>query len=138
MSGHARLQLKTSILLALMVVLGPLGDVFLGKGMRQIGNAPGWQPAQLTHFFLRAFESPLVWAGIGALLAFFVVYLCVLSYADYSFVQPASSFAYVIIALLGYFVLGEAVSTTRWFGVLVISLGVFLVGRTPPRTTEQL
>ena len=41
MSGHARLQLKTSILLALMVVLGPLGDVFLGKGMRQIGNAPG-------------------------------------------------------------------------------------------------
>jgi drug/metabolite transporter (DMT)-like permease len=137
MSGHARLHLKTAILLALMVVLGPLGDVCLGKGMRQIGTAPGLAPAQLAHFFVRAFESPLVWAGIAALLAFFVVYLLVLSYADYSFVQPASSFAYVIIALLGYFVLGEAVSAVRWFGVVVISLGVFLVGRTPPRTTEQ-
>ncbi|HXW17583.1 MAG TPA: EamA family transporter [Candidatus Acidoferrales bacterium] len=137
MSGHARLHLKTAILLALMVLLGPLGDVCLGKGMRQIGRAPGLEPAQLTRFFVRSFESPLVWAGIAALLTFFVVYLLVLSYADYSFVQPSSAFAYVIIALLGYFVLGEAVSAVRWLGVVVISLGVFLVGRTPPRTTEQ-
>lgn len=138
MSIRARLQLKTSILLLLMVLLGPLGDMFLGKGMRQLGSLPGWQPAELVYFFVRAFESPTVWAGIGSLLAFFVAYLLVLSFADYSYVQPASSFAYAVVALLGYFVLGEAVTPTRWLGVLIISLGVFLVGRTPPRTTEQM
>ena len=138
MSLRARLQLKTSVLLLLMIFFGPLGDMFLGKGMRQLGSLPGWRPAQLGYFFFRAFESPTVWAGIALLLAFFVSYLLVLSFADYSYVQPASSFAYAVVALLGYLVLGEAVSTTRWVGVLVISLGVFLVGRTPPRTTEQL
>jgi drug/metabolite transporter (DMT)-like permease len=137
MNGRARLQVKTWTLLFLMIIFGPLGDVFLGKGMRQLGSVPGWQPVPLAHFFLRAFESPTVWVGIASLLIFFVVYLLVLSFADYSFVQPASSFAYAIVALLAYFVLGEYVSPMRWFGVLVISLGVFIVGRTPPRTTEQ-
>jgi len=95
------------------------------------------RPAQLVHFFVRAFESPLVWLGIASLLAFFIAYLLVLSFADYSYVQPASSFAYAVVALLGYFVLGEVVTPIRWLGVLVISLGVFLVTRTPPRTTER-
>jgi drug/metabolite transporter (DMT)-like permease len=137
MSGTARTHLKTWILLILMVTFGPLGDIFLGKGMRQLGSTPGVRPGQLVHFFVRAFESPLVWLGIASLLSFFIAYLLVLSFADYSYVQPASSFAYAIVAFLGYFVLGEVITPIRWLGVLVISLGVFLVSRTTPRTTEQ-
>ena len=41
------------------------------------------------------------------LLTFFVAYLLVLSWADYSYVQPASSISYVLIALLAHFVLHE-------------------------------
>jgi drug/metabolite transporter (DMT)-like permease len=33
--------------------------------------------------------------------------------------------------------LGEQVSTLRWAGIGVICLGVFVVGRTNPRTTER-
>ena len=137
MSGASRTHLKTWVLLVLMITFGPLGDIFLGKGMRQLGGSPELRPAQLVHFFVRAFESPLVWLGIASLLSFFIAYLLVLSFADYSYVQPASSFAYAVVALLGYFVLGEVVTPIRWLGILVISLGVFLVSRTPPRTTEQ-
>ena len=137
MIGLARVHLKTWLLLLLMITFGPLGDIFLGKGMRQVGNTSGIRPAQLALFFVRAFESPMVWLGIASLLAFFIAYLLVLSFADYSYVQPASSFAYAVVALLGYFVLGEGISPIRWLGVIVISLGVFLVSRTPPRTTEQ-
>ncbi len=50
--------------------------------------------------------------------------------------MPASAFGYVLVPLLGYAVLGEAVTSTRWAGVAFICLGVTLVGRTPPRTTE--
>jgi drug/metabolite transporter (DMT)-like permease len=52
-------------------------------------------------------------------------------------VQPASSFAYAIVALLGHFLLGEVVSSTRWIGIAIICLGVLIVGHTPPRTTER-
>ena len=81
-------------------------------------------------------QSPAIWLGIGSLLAFFVTYMLVLSWADYSYVQPASSVAYVVVALLGRFVLGESVNPIGWIGVLVICLGVFVVGQTHPGTTE--
>jgi drug/metabolite transporter (DMT)-like permease len=129
---------KTFILLILMVTFGPLGDAFLGKGMRPLGAAGIQGPSDVAHFFLRAFASGTVWAGILLLVAFFASYTLVLSWADFSFVQPASSFAYAIVALLGHYFLGEFVSTTRWIGIVIICSGVLIVGTTPPRTTERV
>lgn len=83
-------------------------------------------------------RSEFVWMGVISLIIFFVAYALVLSWADYSYVQPVSAFAYGTAALLGHFVLGEMVSTVQWAGITVICLGVFLVGRTPPRTTETI
>ena len=51
-----------------------------------------------------------VWLGVASLLTFFVANILVLSWADYSFVQPASSMAYGVVALLSIFVLGESVT----------------------------
>jgi uncharacterized membrane protein len=138
MTSSEGLHVKTYILLLIMVTFGPLGDVFLGKGMRGVGAAAAWGPSDIVYFFERAFTSGTVWLGIALLLAFFIAYTLVLSWADFSFVQPASSFAYAIVALLGHFLLGEVVSTTRWIGIAVICLGVLIVGHTPPRTTERV
>jgi drug/metabolite transporter (DMT)-like permease len=138
MTSSEGLHVKTYIFLLVMVTFGPLGDVFLGKGMKSVGAAGAWAPADIEHFFARAFTSGTVWLGIGLLIAFFIAYTLVLSWADFSFVQPASSISYVFVALLGHFLLGEIVSTTRWVGILIICAGVLLVGNTPPRTTERV
>lgn len=69
--------------------------------------------------------------------SFFIAYLLVLSWADYSFVQPASATSYAVVALLGHFALKETISPMRWLGVLVICSGVLVVGNTHPRTTEH-
>jgi drug/metabolite transporter (DMT)-like permease len=138
MSSSQGLHLKTYIFLLIMVMFGPLGDVFLGKGMKAVGSAATWTPADALRFFTVAFTSATVWLGIMLLLAFFVAYLLVLSWADFSFVQPASSISYVVVALLGHFLLGEIVSATRWIGISIIGLGVLIVGYTPPRTTERI
>ncbi len=137
MKSSRALHIKTFVVLALMIIFGPLGDVLLGKGMKRVGAVTDWSLAGLTRLFGQAFTSGFVWLGISLLLMFFIAYLMVLSWADYSFVQPASALAYVVVALLGYLVLGEVVTSKRWAGVLVICLGVVLVGRTPPRTTES-
>ena len=50
--------------------------------------------------------------------------------------MPASAFGYAVVVFLGVAVLGEAVSMRRWLGVALICIGVMLVGRTKPRTTE--
>jgi drug/metabolite transporter (DMT)-like permease len=132
-----RLHGKTIFLIALMAMFGALGDVLLRKGMKQIGAISNWHPSALFVAFERTFRSGPIWLGITSLLLFFVAYLLVLSWADYSYVQPASATGYLFVALLGYLLLGEVVPRMRWVGVLVICLGVLLVGGTPPRTTED-
>ena len=137
MKSSAGLHLKTYILIFLMVIFGPLGNVLLGKGMKQMAPVTSSAPSELLRVFFGVFTSGAIWLGIASLLTFFVAYMLVLSWADYSYVQPASSFAYVIVALLGHFLLGEVVTPLRWAGVTVICLGVLVVGQTQPRTTEH-
>src|SRR3984957_4422268 len=114
MAPHKHLHLKTYLLIAVMVIAGPLGNVLLGKGMKHIGEPVIWPPLQLLHTGLNIFTSGSIWLGIASLVTFFVAYMLVLSWADYSFVQPASSLAYGVVALLGDLVLGEKVAPFRW------------------------
>jgi multidrug transporter EmrE-like cation transporter len=138
MTSKKRLHLQTYLLIALMAIAGPLGNVLLGKGMKHIGELSVWPLSDLFHTGLKIFASGSVWLGIASLIGFFVAYMLALSLADYSFVQPASSLAYGVVALLGHLMLGERVSPLRWAGIAVICLGVLVVGRTNPRTTERV
>src|SRR5277367_6153503 len=138
MKSEARLQLKTAIMIFFVIVFGSVGNIFLSKGMKRVGTFASWRPGDVMPFLGHALESGLVWIGILLLILFFVAYTLVLSWADYSFVQPASSIGYGVVAVLGDFLLGEAVTSTRWIGVGIICMGVFLVSRTPPRTTEKI
>jgi hypothetical protein len=137
MISHKRLQLKTYLAILVMVLAGPLGNLMLGKGMKNIGRITTRisSPSTLGHVFAKILGSGTIWLGIGALLTFFVAYMLVLSWADYSYVQPASSMAYPVVALLATLLLGEVVSPLRWVGIAIICLGVFVVGHTNPRTT---
>lgn len=136
MKLSSRQHWKTYLLIFLMVVFGPLGNVLLGKGMKGVGPAHLETPTEVFVVLSRALASGSIWLGIASLLAFFVAYMLVLSLADYSFVQPASSVAYGVVAVLAHFMLREVITPVRWLGVLIICLGVLVVGHTPPRTTE--
>jgi drug/metabolite transporter (DMT)-like permease len=118
-----------------MVLLGPLGNVLLRKGMRDIAAPTAWRATALAASVAHVLNSVTIWLGIACLLTYLLAEMLVLSWADYSYVQPVSASAYGVVALLGYVVLGEDVSGLRWLGVFVICLGVLIVGRTSPRTT---
>lgn len=138
MSHSGSLHVKTYCMILIMVVFGPLGNTLLGKGMKRVGSAATWAPSQLPHILSQILMSGYIWLGVGSLLAFFVAYMLLLSWADYSYVQPASSVSYLAVALLGYAYLGEKISGLHWAGIAVICLGVLVVGNTPPRTTQVL
>ena len=138
MTHTRRLQLKTIPLILISIVLGPLGTVFLGKAMKRAGSVNSGRILDLVPIAFRVLMSGYIWLGIGCLLAFFIVHMLLLTWADYSYVQPATSLSYLSITLLSYLVLGEAISPLRWLGVTVICLGVFIVGRTSPNTTGAL
>src|SRR5882757_2837472 len=137
MKDSPGLHLKTYILIFFIVLFAPLGNVLLSKGMKGVGSAKNWEWGDLFHVLVSVITSGYIWLGIACLLSFFVAYMLVLTWADYSYVQPASAFSYAVVAVLGYFLLGEVVPPLRWAGIAVICVGVFVVSRTPPRTTEK-
>jgi drug/metabolite transporter (DMT)-like permease len=128
------LQGKTYALLVPIVLFASIGNVLLGKGMRQVGEVRSWSPTALAGIFLRASANGWIWLGIGSLLLFLFSLMVVLSWADYSFVMPASSASYAAAALLSHWLLKEVVTPERWAGVALICLGVALITRTPSRS----
>jgi drug/metabolite transporter (DMT)-like permease len=109
------------------------GDVLLKRGMDNLGeiNLNHW-----THIF-NAFIDPWVILGILFLAGFFYSYLTALSWADLTFVLPASAFGYVVTAFLSRFFLHETVSAWRWAGILLITCGVGLVAGGPSLTERH-
>jgi uncharacterized membrane protein len=122
-------------MLVISIILGPLGNVFLGKGMKGVGALNFGKRFNLIPILIQIFSSPYIWLGISCLIGFFIVHMLLLTWADYSYVQPATSLSYASITILSYFILGEVISPLRLLGVLVICSGVFIVGLTHPNTT---
>src|SRR5215813_8565942 len=101
--------------------------------MRQIGNISLHHPMDL----LLSITNPWVGLGIVLLLGFFASYMTALSWADLTYVLPASSLGYVLLALIARFILHEQVSVTRWLGIVLVSSGVGFVTTGPELTKRQ-
>jgi drug/metabolite transporter (DMT)-like permease len=129
---------KTSIVVALLVALSSAGNLFFSIGMKRIGALQGWSMGALHSAFVAVFTSVWIWLGIVSMLLFLAAFMLVMSWADFSYVLPATATMYAVIPLLGHFVLGESVTGLRWVGVALICLGVVLVGQTPPSTTKRV
>src|SRR5581483_8717679 len=83
---------------------------------------------------LLAITNPWVGLGILLLLGFFASYMSALSWADLTYVLPASSLGYVLLALIARFALHEKVSLMRWLGIALVSTGVGFVTSGPELT----
>jgi drug/metabolite transporter (DMT)-like permease len=110
------------------------GDFFLKMGMNR-GQSITLQNLDRA---VAAVFNPLVAIGILFLIGFFAAYLTALSWADLTFVLPATGIGYVITALLSVFFLHEHVSVARWIGILLITCGVGFVAHGPSRTEREI
>ena len=121
------------LVLAAVTLTASVGDTFLAVGMRQLGPVSLHHPLSL----LVALWNPWVIAGILLLIGFFASYLTALSWADLTFVLPATSLGYVIVALLAKFWLHEHISPWRWSGIAFIGLAVSFIARGPSLTLHE-
>lgn len=121
------------LILGAVMVGASVGDTFLSAGMKQVGPV---SPHHLLSLLI-ALRNPWVMSGIFFLILFFASYLTALSWADLTFVLPATGFGYVIIALLSKFWLHETLSAGRWVGIALITLGVGFVTRGPSYTNHN-
>ena len=121
------------LILLTVLLTASVGDTMLSHGMSQIGAVDFHHLGLL----LAALKNPWVIGGIVLLIGFFSSYLTALSWADLTFVMPATAFGYVVVALLSRFWLHEHLSAYRWAGILTIVCAVGFVANGPSRTEHE-
>lgn len=121
------------LVLAGVTVFATAGDSMISHGMKQTGNI------SLHHLqgLILAVLNPWVAVGIVLLLAFFASYMNALSWADLTYVMPATSLGCVLLALVAKFALHEQISPLRWIGIALISGGVGFVAGGPALTLHE-
>ena len=114
-----------------------IGDVLLRSSMRQVERF--YSVGQFTgaEILLRACSFPSLWIGTALLVVFFVLFSAALSWADLSFVLPATSFGYILNVAFARLFLGEEVTAAKWGGTLLIALGVMVVSRSGVKTEKK-
>ena len=128
------MNFRKYLVLAGVTVFAVVGDSMLSHGMKQVGSV------SLHHLqsVIFAVVNPWVAIGILFLLGFFATYTNALSWADLTYVMPATALGYVLLALVARFVLHEHISPLRWIGIALITAGVGFVAGGPALTEHPL
>ena len=118
----------TALVIVVVVLSNAAGDVFLTRGMKQVGDVSvAIRRGELRATIRRIACNGNIIFGIACLAVSFFSFLAVLSWANLSFVVPATAIVYVVTVLGARFFLGEKVDRLRWGGTLMICFGVALV-----------
>src|SRR4051812_24869152 len=127
----SHLRLKTCICAAIVVLSNAFGDFFMKRGL------PDTARLNTPLEYVTMLFQPWVTLGVLLLVVWQLSRMALLSWADLSYVLPVTSVGYVLVALLGKLMLGEAITARRWAGIVMIMAGGALVGVGSPSTTER-
>jgi drug/metabolite transporter (DMT)-like permease len=119
--------MMTAMMIAIVVLGGSAGDVFITKGMKQIGEISTVHPGELARVALKVLANVNFLIGIFFMACSFFAFLAVLSWADLSFVLPATSLSFVITTIGAKFILNEEITRLRLAGTLLVCVGVALI-----------
>ena len=110
------------------VMLNASAQLALKQGMRQIGYFD-FNLANSGSIFLAVAASPYVLAGLVCYIISVAVWLLVLSRVEVSYAYPLLSIGYIVVAFAGRLFFQESIDTSRWAGIILICIGVWLVAR---------
>ncbi len=118
-------KMSVLMLVALCVIMGVIAQLAMKRGMNMIGVIG------LKNIFSKEIFSVLFqkYVFVGLILYFLasLVWLVILSQSELSFVYPLIAIGYIITALLSWFLFKENLTFVRFFGILLICGGVYLI-----------
>ncbi|MGO8945658.1 MAG: hypothetical protein ACLQJ7_18540, partial [Syntrophobacteraceae bacterium] len=108
----------TALMVLMVVLSSAAGDVFLTKGMKQVGDVSAVSRLEILRTIKRIAGNLNFVVGVTCLAVSFFSFLTVLSWANLSFVVPATALVYVVTVLGAKFFLKEQIDRMRWAGTL--------------------
>jgi len=120
------IMIEVIAMVLICVVMGSFGQIYMKRGLKQ--NPLDLKDILSVKIFSTVFE-PNVFIGLMLYILASVIWLTVLSKADVSYIYPMISLGYILTAFLAKFYFNENISVVRWFGILLILGGVFLIAK---------
>ena len=117
----------TALLIALVVLGGSAGDLFITKGMKRLGEISTLDFRELLRIALRALTNRHFLVGVMFMAVSYFSFLGALRLAELSLVLPATSISFVITTIGARLFLKETITPTRWAGILLVCIGVALI-----------
>jgi multidrug transporter EmrE-like cation transporter len=121
-------RLVSLLLLLISVSFSIGGQLMLKAAMDRVGRIGGAEIAAAGDTLARAAREPRLWLGLFLFGISAIFWLVVLSRVPLSVAYPIVGISYILIVLLGRFVLNEPVPALRWIGVMVVAAGVAIIG----------
>jgi len=125
MAGLEGKRMSVLLLVLICVIMGVAAQLAMKNGMNIVGIV-GLKDIFSKKVFSIVFQK-YVFIGIALYVLASLVWLVVLSQAELSFVYPLISVGYVITAILSWFLFKENLTLIRFFGILLICGGVYLI-----------
>jgi bacterial/archaeal transporter family protein len=116
-----------ALLIALVVLGGSAGDLFITKSMKQLGEISTLHFGRLLQIAGRAITNRYFLTGLFFMAVSYFSFLGALRLADLSLVLPATSISFVITTIGARLFLKETISPMRWAGILLVCVGVALI-----------
>jgi drug/metabolite transporter (DMT)-like permease len=118
---------KMSVLLLVLicVIFGVIGQLIMKKGTNMIGVITIRDIFSMKLFSV-VFQK-YIFIGIVLYVLSSMIWLVALSQAEVSFIYPLIGIGYILTAILAWLFLGEKLTLFRFFGILLICGGVYLI-----------
>ena len=116
--------MKPVWLLLMSVVSAVMGQVLFKKGVLAIGEITF--EISIIRELTKLIFSPLIFSGMVLYLVSAVLWLTALSKTTLSFAYPFTVLTFALVMLSARVVFLEHIPTLRYFGIVVICLGILL------------
>ena len=116
--------MRIAFFLSIVIFAGTGGEMLVAHSMKQIARRRPVTLTAIIHLMGQAVRPGVMWMGLALQALAFFALLALLSWADVSFVVPATALSYVVGAAGSALFLRERVTGVRWAGVLLVCLGV--------------
>jgi len=118
-------QMSVLILVLLSVSIAVSGQLIMKKGMNTIGFITIGEVFSIKIFSI-IFQK-YVFIGFMLYLLASLIWLVVISQEELSFVYPLIAIGYILTTILSKLIFNESLSMFRFFGILLICSGVYLI-----------
>ena len=118
---------RTAVCLSIVILAGTGGELLSAHAMKQSARLQVTSGSAVAMLLHGGFRLSAMWLGLLLQALAFFTLLALLSWADVSFVVPATALNYVVGAAASVLYFREQVDRTRWAGVLLVCLGVAFI-----------